>query len=639
MRLIIRFLAILFVFSSLQATGQDTLDVSNLQSYKKVFKYLRVYKPVDNKKNINSVPLTAFTKIKPGLVTESNFSDEKWYLLTLMYNGEDSVKTFYFYPGKMVKTQVFLYDSVARIWKYMPEREAFTSISLSSKIALAPLELKKGSAYHFLMMPDLHYYNWKQWRPTITDYASVNNLILQEFIRPNYTYSILTILMAGMMFMLFSYSALKFYLNRRSEYLYNSLFGIVFLMFFAVVFINNYYFQLWWHQYSTFLQNWLQAVGYTCEIVFITRFLELRAQQYRLFLLLRGVIIGLLIYCCVLPFISFTDSFYSYNVILFTIVSVVLLLVGIYTTVILYRWNRRQSRYLAFGIMSVVGFGILIMLQYTILKDKQYLVQKIGGWMVLYHLGILGNLFFFRLGLGQKERREELKNLDDIEKLKLENEKKELEKVLAIASSRVDERNRIAKEIHDDIGSGLTSIRLLSEIALVKKENKDELNKISYNANDLVNNLNEIIWSINSKNDTIPNLLAYIRSHMVDYLEPYNIKLSINLPKEVPNLEISGEKRRNIFMVIKECFTNIAKHANATAVNFTVQIRDQLIFTIKDNGKGFDSNDILPFKNGIRNMKERIEHIGGEMDIWSKNGTTITIKIPLNSGRENTAHL
>jgi len=255
--------------------------------------------------------------------------------------------------------------------------------------------------------------------------------------------------------------------------------------------------------------------------------------------------------------------------------------------------------------------------------------------VILFNLGILGNQFFFRLGLGQKERKEELKNLDDIEKLKLENEKKELEKVLAMASSRVDERNRIAKEIHDDIGSGLTSIRLLSEIALVKPDNNNELVKISANANELVNNLNEIIWSINSKNDTIPNLLAYIRSHMVDYLEPYEIKLSINIPQNIPNIEISGEKRRNIFMVIKECFTNIAKHADASAVNLTVQVRDQLIFTIKDNGKGFDSNDILPFKNGIRNMKERIEHVNGEMEIWSKNGTTITIKIPLNGNGSN----
>lgn len=635
MRLMTRTLLLLLCLPVFAHAQDSVIHVSQIRGYKKITRLLQVYEPADTSEDINLVP---FSRYQPGRltsITQQNYFQPRWYLLRMRNDTDDSTITVYFYPGKMVKTTIYMYDSAARKWVYMPDREAFTSISISSKIALAPLQMQRGHTYYFLFQPELHYYNWTQWRPTLAMHAEVNDLILQEFIRPNYTYSILTILMAGMMFMLVAYSALKFYLNRRSEYLHNALFGIVFLLFFAVLFVNNYYYQLWWHRYSFFLQNWLQAVGYSFEIIFIIRFLDLRSSNFGLFQLLRGVIIGLGFYCLILPFISFSDSLFPFSSLLVIFVSMALLLLALYTTIVLKPWTRRSSKYVGLGLASIVVIGILIILQQTILREKQYLVQKIGGWVILYHLGLLCNLFFFRLGLGQKERREELKNLDDIEKLKFENEKKELEKVLAIASSRVDERNRIAKEIHDDIGSGLTSIRLLSEIALVKKENREELNKISFNANELVNNLNEIIWSINSKNDTIPNLLAYIRSHMVDYLEPYNIRLSINLPAEIPNIEISGEKRRNIFMVVKECFTNIAKHANATAVNFTVQLRDQLIFTIKDNGKGFDNNDVLPFKNGIRNMKERMEHIGGEIDIYSNNGTTITIKVPLNGNGGN----
>ena len=85
-----------------------------------------------------------------------------------------------------------------------------------------------------------------------------------------------------------------------------------------------------------------------------------------------------------------------------------------------------------------------------------------------------------------------------------------------------------------------------------------------------------------------------------------------------------------MYRIVQEQVNNIIKHANATAVSFSVQVREEMIFTIKDNGKGFNSLDILPFKNGIRNMKERIEHVGGEMDISGKNGTTIIIKIPMN---------
>jgi signal transduction histidine kinase len=630
MRLPIKFILLLF-FLPFYARSQDTvINVSSLEGYREIAHQLKVWEPDAVIRQLKNIPLNGFTRNDAAGLNENNYYNRKWYLLELYYNGKEEEKTIYFYPGKMVNAPVFAFDSAESSWKRIREKGIFSPISFSSRITLQKLKLRKGLTEKFLLFPDLHYYNWKQWKPTIADHTAVNDLILQEFIQPNFTYSILTILMAGMMFMLFSYSILKFYLNRRSDYLYNSLFGLVFLLFFAVIFVNNYFYQPWWHRYSSFFQKWLQILGYIFEFIFIIRFLDLRAKRYRLFLFLRAVIIGMMAYCCVLPFIAFSDTLNAFNTFLFNIICLLLLAAGLYCAIILQGWNRAHSRYVALGIVSLAFFLIVIILQNTLLRDKQYLVQRIGGWIILYHAGILANLFFFRLGLGQKERKEELQKLDDIEKLKLENEKKELEKVLAIASSRVDERNRIAKEIHDDIGSGLTSIRLLSEIALVKQNNKDELNKISWNANELVNNLNEIIWSINSKNDTIPNLLAYIRSHMVDYLEPYDLKLSISIPPNIPNVEISGEKRRNIFMVIKECFTNIAKHANATAVNFTVQVRDQLIFTIKDNGKGFDTADILPFKNGIRNMKERIEHVGGELDIWGKNGTTITIKIPFN---------
>jgi signal transduction histidine kinase len=634
MRLTIKFLLSFFLFISYSAYSQDSaINVGRFEDYIEIPHLLKTSASNDDLYPRN-IDLSTFKKDTAG-VTKNNFFKPRWHLFNLYYKGEEANKTVYFYPGRMVEIKIFQFDSSSG-WTEIKNRKPFRAISLSSQISLVPLELKNRTAQQYLIQSELRYYNWTYWSPTLAHQTAINDLILREFIQPNFTYNILTILMAGMMFMLFSYSFLKFYLNRRKEYLYNSLFGLSFLLFFAVIFVNNFFFQSWWHVYSDFFQNWLQVWGYIFEFIFLIRFLELRTKKHSLFIFLKAVIIALLVYCCVLPFVSFSDAFYSLNISIFNVVAVSLLVIGLYTAIVLHYWNRFRSRFVSFGLFSLLGFLALMILQSTVFSDKQYLVLKIGGPVILYHAGTLANLFFFRLGLGQKERAEEMQQKEAIERLKLENEKVELEKTLAIASSRVDERNRIAKEIHDDIGSGLTSIRLLSEIALVKANNKNELNKISANANELVNNLNEIIWSINSKNDTLPNLMAYIRSHMVDYLEPYNIKLSINIPQNIPAVELSGEKRRNIFMVIKECFTNIIKHANATAVSFTVQVREEIIFTIKDNGKGFNNQDILPFKNGIRNMKERIEHVNGEMEISGKNGTTITIKIPING---NTTHL
>ncbi|HEX6913749.1 MAG TPA: sensor histidine kinase [Chitinophagaceae bacterium] len=634
MRLVIKFLLPLLVFSGFTAYAQDSvLNVGSFEDYVKLTGLMKTWEPVQE---------TGTAAIDPAVFTGSaeqpdktNFSRPRYYLLELLNNTEDEIRTVYFYPGKMVNASIFHRDTTGRFTEIV-SRDAFRAISLSSSLTLAPLQLRRGVREQFIIKPDLRYYNWTEWKPAVAHPTAINDLMLREFIQPNFTYSVLTILMAGMMFMLFSYSFLKFYLNKRSEYLYNSLFAVSFLLFFTVVFADNFYYQDWWHRYSAFFRNWLQMLGYIFELVFVVQFLELRSKRPEVFSFIRTVIIALMVYCCVLPFTAFSDRLYPLNQALLNAVTIGLLVAGVYIAISVYSKQRQLARYISLGILSLAFVVLVIILQRTFFNDRQYLLSKIGGIVVLYHAGILMNLFCFRLALGQKERAEELQKLEDIEKLQLENEKKELEKVLAIASSRVDERNRIAKEIHDDIGSGLTSIRLLSEIALVKRDNKDELNKISSNANELVNNLNEIIWSINSRNDTLPNLLAYIRSHMVDYLEPYNLKLSINIPPQIPMIEISGEKRRNIFMVIKECFSNIIKHAHADAVNFTVQVRDELIFTIKDNGKGFNSEDVLPFKNGIRNMRERIEHVGGELDIRGKNGTTIMIKIPLNG---NSAHL
>ncbi len=623
------FLIALVYFGFLHA--QDAgIKVSAIESYKRILSELKV---LESAKPVGDISPSEFTK--PAIsdsLTRSNFFERRYFLLKLDYDVADSGTLLYFLPGKMVTVNIYHYDSTTKSWNSIKKRESFNASSISSKILLTPLGLHSNTQF-FLIEPDLHFYNWQLWNPIIAHKEAVNDLILQTFVQPSYTYSILTILMLGMMFMLFSYAFLKFYLNRRSEYLFNSLFAFTFMLFFVVLFLNNFYYQSWWHRYSGFFSYWLQALGYIWLFVFLIRFLELRINNYLVFLILRFSIIALMAYCCVLPFIAFSDRFYSLHSSVFNIVSGYLILVGLLSGLVLYQWNDYLPRYVATGNFVLIAFVTLIILLTTFFTEKLFLVQKIGGLSVLYHAGILSCLFFQRLALGHKERVEELHKIEAIEKLKVENEKKEMEKVLAIASSRVDERNKIAKEIHDDIGSGLTSIRLLSEIALVKPQNKEELKKISANANELVNNLNEIIWSINSKNDTLPNLLAYIRSHVADYIEPHNIKLNIDIPEFIPNIDISGEKRRNIFMVVKESFTNIIKHSNATLVNFNVQLtRSEVSISIKDNGKGFKKENILSFKNGVRNMQERVESIGGQIDISGDNGTAIILRLPINNG-------
>src|SRR5690606_30321938 len=134
---------------------------------------------------------------------------------------------------------------------------------------------------------------------------------------------------------------------------------------------------------------------------------------------------------------------------------------------------------------------------------------------------------------------------------------------------RDKERNRISQEIHDDIGSGLTSIRLLSEIAKVKSTQDDskELEKISETSNILMDKMNEIIWTLNSRNDTLPNLIAYLRHLIVEYFESIPFQLHIATPDTIPEIKVSGKIRRNILLSVKEALHNIVKHSKATQVH------------------------------------------------------------------------
>ena len=124
---------------------------------------------------------------------------------------------------------------------------------------------------------------------------------------------------------------------------------------------------------------------------------------------------------------------------------------------------------------------------------------------------------------------------------------KEYEKEIAVYKAQQEERQRISADMHDELGSGMTAIRLMSEIARNKmKENTPiEIEKISRSANDVLNKMNAIIWSMNSGNDTLDNLVSYIRSYALEYFDGTAMECKVNTPEYIDDKELSGDKRRN----------------------------------------------------------------------------------------------
>jgi signal transduction histidine kinase/ligand-binding sensor domain-containing protein len=194
------------------------------------------------------------------------------------------------------------------------------------------------------------------------------------------------------------------------------------------------------------------------------------------------------------------------------------------------------------------------------------------------------------------------------------------------------ERTRIALDMHDDFGSNLSRIKFISEkIQLHHKQDAalvHDLSKISFFSDEMIEKLNEIVWALNLRYDSLDDLIGYCRSYVADYLQDKNIELMFDAPSHI-NSKISGEIRRNIFVVIKESIHNVVKHSGANQVQIKFTLADQLEINIKDNGKGIDVNNIRAFANGISNMKERIETVGGSFEISNNQGTEIKIVIPV----------
>jgi signal transduction histidine kinase len=196
------------------------------------------------------------------------------------------------------------------------------------------------------------------------------------------------------------------------------------------------------------------------------------------------------------------------------------------------------------------------------------------------------------------------------------------------------ERARISQDMHDDVGASLTRISILSELAKNRaetdRETKQWLEQITSTSRGVMEEMSQIIWALNPKNDTLEGLIAYIRRFANEYLESTSVHCSFELPEILPNLPLTVEVRRNIYLVIREALHNVVKHSGATQVSISLIMNEHSFnIIIKDDGKGFDPYKLEFPGNGLVNMKKRMADIGGEFLIISNpgKGTEITLLV------------
>lgn len=219
----------------------------------------------------------------------------------------------------------------------------------------------------------------------------------------------------------------------------------------------------------------------------------------------------------------------------------------------------------------------------------------------------------------------------------IEHQNSLLQKEIEKQKSLQTERERISHDMHDEIGAGLSAIKLQSEILKQNIDNqninKNEIDELIYISEEINLAMREILWSLNSSNDNIRHMIEYCRHYMENYFSKTSILFTQQVSIENPENDINSEIRRNILLAMKEACHNIVKHSQATLVNLSAtEENNHLNIIIKDNGVGLQN--IRTEGYGLTTMKSRTESVGGIFNITSdESGTTISISIPLEYDR------
>jgi signal transduction histidine kinase len=201
---------------------------------------------------------------------------------------------------------------------------------------------------------------------------------------------------------------------------------------------------------------------------------------------------------------------------------------------------------------------------------------------------------------------------------------RQLKKVLAV-------RKKISSDLHDDIGSTLSTINMYSQVAQLQPNSMEHIANIQENTKEVLEKLDDIVWATNPKNDQVKNLVERLDNFAKPLLNAKQIQFTFTYNTAISTTKIPENTRQNLYLICKEAINNIAKYAQAKNCILQLTIKNKTIYcSIIDDGIGFDTNQATE-RNGILNMQLRTQQLKGSFHISSQlnKGTTIELQLPL----------
>lgn len=203
-------------------------------------------------------------------------------------------------------------------------------------------------------------------------------------------------------------------------------------------------------------------------------------------------------------------------------------------------------------------------------------------------------------------------------------------------SALVEERRRIARDMHDEVGGRLSQLALMQDLILhghsLPPEARQSLQTLAANTREAVDALDQVVWAVNPLNDTLAGLVEYLSYLATSYLSPLNVNCRLDVPFEWPEIEVRAQVRHEITLAFREALQNIVKHAAAGSVTLHMRL-DPPVLTIRlaDDGRGLPEESAGPGKEGLSNMRSRLAMIGGSCTVRRRpeGGTEVEMRAPL----------
>lgn len=434
----------------------------------------------------------------------------------------------------------------------------------------------------------------------------------------------------------FTYIAIQWWQLRYKEYLYYSAYIGTFILYMIVLFRNSLLDIPENSQADAIIDNFKRPLAFLLYyeyFVFARYFISLEIRFPKIdkrLQPLRRIILGFIICQVILQTgnlqykIIGQFCYYAFSIFLFVVFVVII--------VRLWKTQDRLTRYLLWASLSVSA-GAFISNLLSIIWIMGLVPDSIQAYYFIPScLGAAFEIYFFNTGITYKISAAEKRLIATQEELirKLSENEERL-----ITQQKI--RNKLAQDLHDDIGATMSGIALHSHMARhYISQNKTEsvvqsLNLIADGAVEMVNNLNDVVWAVNPRNDNVEEMLEHLKEYALGITQAKNIAVNWEIDAGIKNMKLPVEYRKNVYLICKEAVNNAVKYANCSKIIIGGhQANHQLTFSIYDNGKGFDTSDHAS-GNGLKNMQERANESNMQLAIESGKGkgTFISMKYPI----------